>query len=181
MVKTTLVNGGTSTTYSAPYWAIPVSFAPAVILLVLALREVYRGFSPRAPAEAPQEGSVKAALDDSDAGWTELVRQTQEKLTHSKHETEISFIPLVLGFLGGAELASFGIAMLLPPAYQTPLFFLLAPIGAIPFIVGILWPLYRMFRGSVGGVQRELERHVDGLTHLESEFFVRFGGLATPG
>lgn len=181
MIRTTVVNGGTTTTYSSPYWAIPVAFAPAVVLLVLALREIYRGFAPLATADSDRVGARTSGVEEVNLGWTELVRLSQEELTHSKHEMEISFIPLVLGFLGGAELASFGIAQLLPTAYQTPLFFVLAPIGAVPFILGILWPLYQRVRSSLRVLQSELERHVGGLTQLESEFLDRFGGFAATG
>jgi hypothetical protein len=179
VVTTTLQpGGGSSTNFSPPVWGIPVAFAPCLLLLALAMRELWKGRqSTRSPggASAPP---LSAGVSDEPAGWTETVRQSQQLLTHAKNEVEFSFLPLVVGFLAIFELVALAITTVVAPASNFA-FGVVAPIVTIPFLF-LLYPLYRVAQRWIGHFQSLLEKEAKGLTQLESDFYWRFAGAPKP-
>lgn len=176
VVTTTVSPGGSiSTDYSSPYWAFPIAFAPCVVLLGLALRELWAG------RRSTREGSSAhpAGEPTGDAGWTETVRESQQLLTQAKNEAEFSFVPLVFGLFGVFELVAIALTEILDPTVGYP-FFTLAPFVAVPFLL-LLFPLYRVAQRWVGYFQGLLETEAKGLTQLESDFYWRFAGAPRPG
>lgn len=163
-------------------WLSPLALIPAFLLVALAVREIVLGnqeASENASLPTPGTGEVTGG---SPLSWTEIVRQSQELLTHMKSETEVSFIPLFLGvlslteFLGGSLLS----VLLANDSSIGPLGILLIYGVGVPFLL-LLIPLYLSSRRWIRSYQSLLETQVGELSRLEGEFFTRFAGVAEPG
>jgi hypothetical protein len=155
-----------------------VGFLPAFGLVGLALWEIFAGrraaLHPPATAEPPP---VPPPAEWP--GWTETVRQSQQRVTHMRSEIEVAFVPLILGtfatgtFLGAEALqwdaGAFGL-------YG----FLLIYAVAVPFLL-LLVPVYWAARQWSWAYQAPLDAQTQGLTRLESEFLERFAGVNRPG
>ena len=158
-------------------WAVPVAFAPSFASLALAVREfllarreTYDGWSSLVSADTPP-------ASQSEGGWVAAVQQAQKTVTHIKNETELSFLPLVLGVLSLGVLA---FETLLSPVLATaavgdPGLILVAPLGGLALCV-LLVPFYLSAKDWVESYQTLLDQQVRGLSQLEAEFLWRFTG-----
>ena len=173
------VMNGTQSSSTYPWWNIPVSFAPAVLFLALAVREVVRGRrEARTGIVAPSRRARTGRTEEASLGWTETVQRCQQMVTHAKSEAEWSFVPLVLGLFGVAEFFFFVILeatlTILPPDE-----FLVAPVAALS-VLAFLWPFYTAAKRWIGTYQTLLNRQVGELSRLEAEFLWRFAGAGSP-
>jgi hypothetical protein len=167
VVTTTTTSQGVSVTTTYPWWALPVSAAIPVALLLLAVREVVLG---RRELRMPPTSTGTSELT---VGWTETVQQCQRKITHAKSETEWSFVPLVLGLFSLTEICVFIFFDVISPTGPTTI--LIAPVVGLGALA-LLWPLYRAARKWIGSYQGLLDRQVGELARLEAEFLWRFAG-----
>jgi len=169
VVTTASSLGGMSTRTVLPFWVAPVTQLPAVVLLVLAIRELLvarreaRGspLSPYAPSLSAEEAE--------DSGWTSLVQRAQERITQAKNETDWSFPPILVGGLVLFELL---IANVLPSA---TLWFVIVPVTVAVLSV-LVWLLYRVAHRWIREYQTLLDRLVGEFGMLETEFFGHFAG-----
>jgi hypothetical protein len=178
MVTTTVTSSGTSTSTTAPVWGPIVAFAPAVILLGLALRELILG---RRESLRGSSSSSRAETDLSVAPpWTEEIRIAQERLTRGASEIEWSFVPLVLGFLALGELAvSFALSGTGSSGSPSALLVLGPILGGLALGVLPIGPIYRAAKQWIRSGQERLELQSRELTLLEAEFLWRFAGAAS--
>lgn len=177
MVTTTVSSSGVSTRTTAPVWDPIVAFAPAVILLGLALRELILG---RREARGASSWLAGPDRDPSVAPpWIEEVRVAQERLTRGASEIEWSFVPLVLGFLALGEL---GVSLALNGTGGSGSSTALVVFGPLlgGLLIGVLpiWPIYRAAKQWIRAGQERLELQSRELTLLEAEFLWRFAGAA---
>jgi hypothetical protein len=176
VVTTTVTANGTSTTTTFPVWVYVFGFIPPLVVLVLAVREVVEGRREGLEGYVPSNPRAPVLPSEGPSGWTEMVRESQQLITHMKNETEISFLPLFIGVLGMSELGS---AVMLVPllGFSYPLSFLWTYLVAVPFLL-LLIPLYVSCGRWIRGYQTMLDQQVGGLSRLEAEFFSRFAALA---
>jgi hypothetical protein len=163
--------GGSSSTSSDPWWAVPVALLPSVVLLALAVRELLVARREAARGAVPAVPSADAPASQTEGGWIVAVQQAQKTITHMKNETEFSFVPLVLGAfsVGGAA------ALLLPAETLLMGYWVVVLLGVGAALVLVL-PLYVLARGWISGYQTLLDRQVGELSRLEAEFLWRFTG-----
>jgi hypothetical protein len=176
MVTTTVTVNGTSTTSTAPLWGPFVAFAPAVVILGLAIRELVVG---RREAADTSRRAPPTRTDTSAAPpWIEEVRVAQQRLTKTASEIEWSFVPLVLGFIGLAELALVFVGNVSGLGGFADAIFL-PSLGGLVIGVLPLWPLYRLAKQWIRADQERLEIQSRELARLEAEFLWRFSGAGS--
>ena len=175
VVTTTYTQTGSSTTVTTPFWVYPVSLFPSPVLLALAIREVVLGRREARTGVSRVLPSRREAPSPPGAGWTELVRRSQQLITHMRSETGSAFIPLILGVFGAASiLASFLLLSFLSVSFQAVV--LLDYVVPLPFLL-LLIPFYLAVREWTRSYQNVLDWQVGSLSRLEQEFFVRFAGV----
>jgi hypothetical protein len=178
MVTTTVSGSGTSTTSAPPAWGVIVAFAPAAVLLGLAVRELVLG--RREARGGPPPGRTTDPDPSNAPPWIEEIRVAQQRLTRGASEIEWSFVPLVLGFIAFAEL---GVASGLASANFSGagLTFVIPSVAGLLIGIVPLWPLYRIAKQWIRAGQERLELQSRRLVQLEVEFLWRFAGSgATP-
>ena len=158
-----------------PLWAYLVSFAPAGLLLVAAVRAL---FAARAAARAVTRGTppdtARPRGPDESPGWTQQVVEAQKLLTNAKVEVDWSVLPIAGSLLGldGAvglviETATAGSSSLVP---------FLGVVLGLGFVCPVAYLLYRVGQQWIGGFQQHLDRQVREVSALEAEFLWRFAG-----
>lgn len=175
------ISSGSPTSTTSFLWPYYIVAVPPLVIAGFAVREVLLG---RGEAKEPPSPS---AVESSEApvsgmtGWTELVQQSQQRLTHMRHETEWSFVWFIFGSLSmSTALAGFVLSPL--ASSQTslgPYVFVLIYIVAFAFLL-LLIPFYLAARDWIRDYQDELDWEVSGLSRLEAEFFTRFAGVVLP-
>ena len=179
VVTTTNLNV-TLTTTTSPWWDLPLSASPGIVLLALAVREAILG-----RREADQGTSVPTPLtasqaEGTSAGWTETVQRCQQRVTHAKSEVEWSFVPLVLGWFAFIELYFYFLVQYSSLSTgNLPIDTFFGPAIAFASLI-VLWPLYRFAKGWIAGYQLLLNQQVGELSKLEAEFLWRFTGAGLP-
>jgi len=178
-VTTTVSGNGISTSTTFPAWDLPVSMLPAVALFVLAVREVILGRREARLDRPIRSRRFATGSLPMVSNWTETVQQCQQKITHAKSDVEWSFLPLVLGGFGIAQITIFALAQAASTSLMIS-FVVLEPLALVAALAVIL-PLYFASRHWVPEFQRQLDRQVGEVTRLEAEFLWRFGGAGAPG
>ena len=179
VVTTTTTSLGSSSTTTVPFWALPVALTPAVLTLGLAIRELLLARREAQGAPLSRFAPRPDAEELADPGWTLLVQKAQQRITQAKSETDWSFVPILLGGLGFAELV-IGNAVLVFGLFSNlsiPLIFIIPATAAVSLV--LFWPLYRVARRWIRGYQTLLDRQVGDLSQLESDFLWRFVGTQT--
>jgi hypothetical protein len=173
LVFPVVTSNGTSYSSTSPFWGPFAAFAPAVVVLALAIRELFLGrreareVSPAGPPKRPEPGIAPT--------WIEEVRDAQARLTRGASEIEWSFVPLVLGFIAFAE-AGVSLAADAAGLPGSVTVFLVASVGGLVLGVAPVWPLYRVARQWIRAGQERLELQSRELARLEAEFLWRFAG-----
>ena len=170
VVTTTPTLGGSETTFTLPLWVVPLTQAPAVVVLGLAIRELLLARREAHGSALSRYAPQLSAEEAEDPSWTFLVQKAQDRITHAKNETDWSFPPILVGGLVLAELLIVNFLTSGPL-----LFFVLLPLtGGILSV--LFWLLYRIARRWIRGYQTLLDRLVGEFATLESEFFWHFAG-----
>ncbi|MGP8159551.1 MAG: hypothetical protein ACLPWO_08150 [Thermoplasmata archaeon] len=170
VTTTPTLGGGSYTTSTLPIWVVPLAQAPAVVVLVLAVRELLLARREAQGSPLSPYAPHLSAEETEDPSWTFLVQRAQERITHAKNETDWSFPPILIGGLVFVELL---IVNVLPSG--TLLYFVVLPVtGAVLSV--LFWLLYRIARGWIREYQTLLDRLVGDFATLESEFFWHFAG-----
>lgn len=176
VVTTTYTQTGSSTTVTTPFWVYPVSLFPSPVLLALAIREVVLGRREARTGVSRALPSRREAPSPPGAGWTELVRRSQQLITHMRSETVSGFIPLILGVYGaGGLLASVLLFPFLAVSFQAAI--LMVYVLPLPLLL-LLIPFYLAVREWTRIYQDVLDWQVGSLSRLEQEFYVRFAGVS---
>ena len=176
-VTTIYTTNGSMTTYTSPWWSIPVAAIPGIVLIVLAVREVVLGCYEAGRSTA-SPARFAADPEGASTGWTETVQRCQQRVSHAKSEVEWSFVPLVLGVFGYAEIFASLVFQLAFPSVGL-YYIILGPATALASLI-LLWPLYRRAKRWISDYQVVLNQQVGELSKLEAEFLWRFAGTGLP-
>jgi len=174
-MMTTVPGGASSTSSVPPLWAYPLAFAPAIVLLVWAIHELFAG---RAAAAATLRGTSRpdagaSVASDETSGWTQQVVEAQKLLTTAKLETDWTFLPLGLGLVGAVVNSILALATV---SGEGTVYLLLAIVIGLGILCPAVYLLYRVAREWIGSVQDRLDRQVREVSALEAEFLWRFAG-----
>ncbi len=169
------VTNGSSGLSVPPLWAYLVSFSPAGLLLVAAVRELFAArAASRAVIRGVSPGPARPRGPDERPGWTQQVVESQKLLTNAKVEVDWSILPIagcLLGLDGAVglvvETATAGSASLVP---------FLGVVLGLGFVCPFVYLLYRIGQQWIGGFQQHLDRQVREVSALEAEFLWRFAG-----
>jgi len=170
VTTSTTAVGGTSSTSTLPLWVVPVAQIPAMLVLILAIRELVLARREAEGLPLSHRAPPLSAEEVEDSSWTLLVQKAQERITHAKNETDWSFPPILVGGLVLAELL---IVNVQPPGAL--LYFVVVPLTVAVLSV-LLWLMYRVARRWIRAYQTLLDRLVGEFGTLESEFLWRFAG-----
>lgn len=162
-------------------WPFLVAPIVPLALAILAVREVVLGLREGEEPLVPSTASSSVAPVSGASGWTEMVQQSQQLITHMKSETQFSFVWFVLGTFGlSSTVGSVVLSMFTSSQSSLGAFtFLLTYVLAFSFLF-LLIPFYIAASDWIRNYQELLDWEVNGLSRLEAEFFTRFARLAIP-
>ena len=165
---------------SFPGWAL-VGLAPAVVLVTLAIRELWIGSGEAVRFSAGERvfpETAGAAADLAGVSFRAL-QEDQKRISSVRGELEVSMIPLVLGGFGALEIPTalvleYVLGSNLPSGGEFYLLlFPLLPLLVVGLVVWLLWSLAKLW---VAQYQTGLDDQVLRMISFEGEFFGRFAG-----
>ncbi len=176
-----LASSGSPASTTTLVSAFCIAVIPPLVVAVFAVREVLLGRREAKEPCPPSRTESSRAPVSGMTGWTETVQQSQQVLTHMRHETEWSFVWFILGSLF-LSITVAGFVLLPFVSSLTSLgLYSVVPIYVVAFaFLLLLIPFYLVAREWIGEYQDELDWEVNGLSRLEAEFFTRFATLAVP-
>jgi hypothetical protein len=165
VVTTSYTQLGSELPTPVPTWALVLGMIPAALFLVLAVLEVVKGRRESRHGAVRVRVARRGAPSRLRAGWIERAQRTQQLIANIRGDTDLGFIPLLLG---GLLLASiFGLPLLLRIAPTYPPYFLEFGLLPIPVLV-LLAAFFLTVRGWTRPYQRVFDHQVTALAHLVS-------------